>query len=184
MKLFTFGVLAVLGACGGGGGTSDGTEPDARLGAEIAYQPFVAKTRSVYKDTRFQLATTDLIGPIACGLATDAAAGTGTIGSEIILNFLDPNFQNCPVGTYAMRSDCKNIINGADNREVPEGCAYFRKYDQQGRLIGYAIATAGAVGVTGSEAACRFEVTLSFAGQTHHDVFTLTDYNFSWPWCK
>lgn len=177
--------LAVVTACGGSGGDEDPGGTDAPAGGTIIpYQPFTARTRSVTKNSYHQISTTDLIGPIACGLPEDQSAGLGTSGSQIILTISDDNFQNCPVGTYPIRSGCTLPEQGAFQNFVPAGCAYFRKYDQQGKLLGSAIATAGAIGVTGTESACTFDVTLSFAGQTHHDTFTLTSWPMSWPWCK
>jgi hypothetical protein len=160
--------------------------PDAPGGGGqvIPYQPFTARTRSVSMHSEHQISTTDLIGPIACGLPEDQSAGLGTSGSQIILSIRDSNFRNCPVGTYPIRSGCTIPTMGAFQNQVPEGCAYFRKYDQQGRLLGTAIATAGAIGVSGSESSCTFQVNLSFAGQTHADTFTLTNWPMSWPWCK
>jgi len=185
MKQLVVGILMVC-ACGGSGDDTVGGGIDAPGGggAIIPYQPFTAKTRSMHKNQDYQISTTDLIGPIACGLATNQSAGLGTAGSEIILNLSDPNFQNCPVGTYAIRSGCELPSNDGFSTQVPFGCAYFRKFDQQGKLLGTAIATAGAIGVTGSESNCQIDVTLSFAGQTHHDAFTLTSWPMSWPWCK
>ncbi len=179
MKLQVLAMVTVA-ACGGSGDDAGGLSPDASGGATIPYQSFTTKTRSI--DRGFQLSTTDLIGPIACGLSTNSSAGLGTVGSQVIMRFSDLNYQTCPVGTYAVRSDCASIISGP--MDVPDGCAYFRKYDQQGKFLGQAIATAGAVSVTGSEISCNFDVTLSFAGQTHHDAFTLTNWPMSWPWCK
>ena len=184
MKHLVLGML-VTAACNGG---DDGgiQLPDAPGGGGtvIPYQPFTARTRSVTKDSNHQISTTDLIGPIACGLPENQSAGLGTSGSQIILNIRDDNFQNCPVGTYPIRSGCEIPQMGQFQTQVPEGCAYFRKYDQQGKLLGTAVATAGAIGVTGTESSCTFQVNLSFAGQTHADTFTLTNWPMSWPWCK
>jgi hypothetical protein len=188
MKHLVVGMLVVTAACSGGsGGRSAGGDdvasPDAG-GKTIPYQPFTTHTRSLNKQDGYQISTTDLIGPIACGLATDQSAGLGTSGSQVILAFTDLDFQNCPVGTYAIRSGCEIPTMGGFTMFVPDACAYFRKYDQQGKLLGTAVATAGAIGVSGTESNCQIQVNLSFAGQTHSDTFTLTNWPMSWPWCK
>lgn len=183
MKHLVLGVAVVASACGGGSG-SDVVADAPGGGQTIPYQGFTARTRSINKQQKYQISTTDLIGPIACGLSTDQSAGLGTSGSQIILAFSDANFQSCPVGTYAIRNGCEIPSAGSFNMFVPDACAYFRKYDQQGKLLGTAVATAGAIGVTGTESSCTFQVNLSFAGQTHADTFTLTNWPMAWPWCK
>ncbi len=185
MKQLVLGLVVFAAACGGSGGDDMPQTADAPAGGgTIPYSTFATKTRSINKQSNYQISTTDLIGPIACGLATNSSAGTGTTGNQIILAFSDLNFQNCPVGTYAIRSGCEIPSSNGFDMVVPDGCAYFRKYDQQGKLLGTAIATAGAIGVSGTESSCTFQLTLSFAGQTHADTFTLTNWPMAWPWCK
>jgi hypothetical protein len=181
MKHLISGVLAVATACGG---SSDGTPmPDAPA-QTFRYESFTTSTRSLDMNEGYQISTTDLIGPIACGLSADQSAGLGTSGSQIILAFYDPNFQHCSVGTYPIRSGCQPPPTGAFQTQVSEGCAYYRRYDQQGLLLGTLPAIAGSVGVTGTESACTFQINLSFNGQTYADTFTLTNFPMSWPWCK
>jgi len=182
MKHLLLCLLAASTGCGGGAG--DGGQPPDAAAPVLGYQTFTTRTRSMSKDQDFQISTTDVMGPIACALPADQSAGIGTSGSQIILAFHDPNFQNCPVGTYAIRSGCQQPATGGFSMQVPDGCAYYRRYDQQGHLLGTLPATAGAISVTGTESACTFMVNLSFSGQTHADTFTLTSWPMSWPWCK
>ena len=172
------GILGTTAACGG---SDAGNSPMADApAAALRYEAFTSATHSMTQDNSVQLSTTDLVGPIACGLSGNQSAGLGTSGSEILLAFHDPDFQHCPVGTYAVRSDCQPPAGGS---AVPEGCAYYRRYDQFGVLLGTLPAIAGAIGVSGTETSCTIQVNLSFDGQTHSDTFTLSNWPMAWPWC-
>ena len=149
------------------------------------FQPFLARTRSLghADNSWFQLSTTDTVGPIACGVAQDHRAALGTSGHQIIANLGFISGTPCPTGTHSMRSGCATMI-GQFSAAVDESCAYYRRYSAQGQVLGTVAATAGAINVTGDDAACTFTVNLSFSGEAYTDGFTLTNGIVADPWCK
>ena len=185
----TFSLLALLSfapACvstddgGAGGGGID--EP---TGGAVRYQRFTAKTRSLgHADSSwFQLSTTDTIGPIACGAAQDHRAALGTSGHQIITNLGFISGTPCPTGRHAVRSGCETRFDSFSS-VVDESCAYYRRFNAQGQLLGTVAATAGAIAVSGDDVACMFNVNLSFSGEAYTDTFTLTNGIVADPWCK
>jgi len=191
-------LVVFLGACGGGGsgnddgptisGGDDGQSPggdDSQGSAtpSIDFEPFTARTRSLgLAGDNFQLSITDTQGPIACGLSQDVHNGPGTMGSQVIANITYAAGYPCPTGTYSIHSGCTTEDDFYPY--MPEGCAYYRRWDVQGNLLGMTAANAGAIKITGTESSCTIVVNLSFAGQAYADTVTLTNGLTAQPWCK
>ena len=184
LALLSFAPACVSTDDGGGGGGGGGGS-DAPTGGAVEYQPFTARTRSLgHADSSwFQLSTTDTIGPIACGVAQDHHAGLGTAGHQILANLGFISGTPCPTGTHAMRSSCEPMLDPF-SAAVDEGCAYYRRFNAQGQLLGTVAATAGAISVSGDDVACTFNVNLSFRGEAYTDAFRLTNGIVADPWCK
>jgi hypothetical protein len=145
---------------------------------------FTARTRSLGNaDSYFQLSSTDNIGPIACGASQDHHNALGTSGNQILANVGYIAGYPCPTGNHSIRSGCTTALSQF-YKNVDEGCAYYRKFNAQGQVMGIVAATAGAINVSGDDAACMFTVNLSFSGEAYTDTFTLTNGLVSDPWCK
>ena len=176
-------LLVLVAACGS---KDDGGViiPDAPSGNQVTFTSFTARTGSLADadSTEMQIAMTDGTGAIACGLSTDQHNSLGTAGHEIIMALQPPNGFPCPVGTFAVPSNCPepSSFSGA----VPEKCAYYREWDATGAASAMLPATAGSVTVTGDENACTIQVTLSFSGTQWTDSFTVTNLLAPEPWCQ
>ncbi len=184
--------LCVVAACGGnsmttggGGGGGGGGGVDA---ANLAYHPFTPMTRSLALaggsiGSELQLAITDGTGAIACNLAVDRANSLGVAGSEIIADVTYANGTPCPTGSYSVPSSCPDMNSEIGGPSVPQHCAYSRAWDATGASLGSVAATAGAITVTGNEASCTINVSMTFSGKAFSDSFTLTNGLSAQPWC-
>lgn len=177
-------IFFVLAACSSGGGDDvvlpgDGSNENPPT---IDYQSFTTRTRSKgVAGDRHMVSVTDAVGPVACGLSKDHHNTLGTAGHQILMEIGYAN-SVCPTGTHSIKSGCTTDLGFFPS--VPEGCAYYRRFDNQAKMLGIVAASAGAVQVTGNEASCTFTVNLSFAGQAYNDTFTLTNGLTADPWCK
>jgi hypothetical protein len=187
MKRLAMMLLVTACSSGGkGGGGDDGvTLPDGQGGGPrptIDYQSFTTRTRSIgVAGDRHMVSLTDNVGPVACGLSKDHHNGLGTAGHQLLMEIGYAN-SVCPTGTHSIKSGCTTDLGFLPS--VPEGCAYYRRFDATAKELGIVAASAGAVQVTGTEASCTFTVNLSFAGQAYTDTFTLTNGLVADPWCK
>jgi hypothetical protein len=185
-------LLLALAACHkGGNGLSGGDDvviPDGPSGdapPTIDFQPFTTRTRSFgLAGDVHQLALTDTTGPIACGLSKDYHNGLGTAGAVILINVTPAQGTPCTTGTYSIRSNCSTDFGSGNPYAVPDGCAYYRRYNAQAQMLGILAASAGSVQITGNESSCTFTTNLSFAGQAYSDTVTLTNGLTAQPWCK
>jgi hypothetical protein len=176
-----------LGVGGGGGGRSSGNGDTACLvdgptGSTVSYQSFTPKTRSIGNAVgSYQLAISDGTGGTACGLSSDSRTSLGVAGHEILANLTYNSGTSCSPGTYSIGADCP--ASPMDEPSVQSGCAYYRPFDSSGKSMGFAVATAGSVTVSGDYTACTFTVNLSFSGTQFNDSFTLTNGTGQFPWC-
>jgi hypothetical protein len=190
MWLRTSMVLVALGACGesgsgGGGGGDDSPQLiDAPGGGQaLQYMSFTGRTRSLGTNSSPRLySVTDTTGAIACGAANDFEAGLGTQGSQVIIALDGFIGGVCPTGTHAIQTAANCPVPMFGN--VPNKCAYYRRYDQQAQRLGTLAASAGAVTFSGNESSCTVTVNLSFSGQAFTDTVTLTNGLVANPWCK
>lgn len=186
-RIVLFLALAACNKGGGGGLTGDDNpnpEPDANTPPTIDYQSFTTRTRSFgLADSMHQLALTDTTGPIACGLSQDFHNGLGTAGHVILINVTPAQGTPCTTGTFSIKSGCSTDFM-FNIKAVPEGCAYYRRYNAQAQMLGIVAASAGSVQITGNENSCTITTNLSFAGQAYSDTVTLTNGLTAQPWCK
>ncbi|MBA3463655.1 MAG: hypothetical protein H0T46_27100 [Deltaproteobacteria bacterium] len=183
MWLRTSTVLLALAACGDGGGDDGGGNlPDGSMPPSIQYMNFTGRTRSLGTSSTRLYSVTDTQGAIACGVANDFEAALGTQGSQVIIALDSFMGGVCPTGTHSIQpaANCPVPMFG----NVRDKCAYYRRYDQQARLIGTLPASAGAVTFTGDEQSCTVTVNLSFSGQAFTDTVTLTNGLVANPWCR
>lgn len=169
---------------GGGIGVDAPTGGDTP-GGSFAYEAFTARTQSLGDGNYgyFLLSLTDTTGSIACSLSKDFRAGLGNAGHQILANLGYIAGYPCPTGTHSMHgASCP--IDLDRQFSIGEGCAYYRRFDNTGRVVGTVAATAGAITVTGNEAACTFQVHLSFGGKGFSNIFTLTNGIVANPWCS
>jgi hypothetical protein len=174
----------VLGGGGGGGGRGPACTVDAPgTGSAAQYQAFTPHTRSLGDASgEFQLALSDGVGAVACGLSTDYHNSLGQAGHEILAYVTHVSGVPCPVGSYSIHSDC--AVDPGFMPYVNYYCAYYHAWDAQGKSMGYLPATAGAITVSGNETSCTVQVSLSFSGTQFNDSFTLTNGLDAQPWCN
>jgi hypothetical protein len=180
--------LACLGLVVAGCGGSSSGDPaimDDAAASQPPYQSFAPMTRSMgLAEGEMQVSLTDAVGPIACALSTNQKSGLGTAGHQIILNYSSAVGVPCPRGTFAIDSTCPANLDREFGAAVRRGCAYFRQWDATAHLVTVRAASAGAIQISGNEAACAIKVELSFDGQAFSDTFTLTNGLASQPWCS
>jgi hypothetical protein len=176
-------ILLVVAACGS---NDDGgvVIPDGPGHQNVTFTPFTARTGTMADadGSQMQIAMTDGTGAIACSLSTDQHNSLGAAGHEIIMALQPPNGFPCPVGTFAVPSNCPTDTGFMGN--VPEKCAYYREWDATGASSAMLPATAGSVTVSGNEQSCTINVTLSFSGTQWTDSFTVTNLLAPEPWCN
>jgi hypothetical protein len=185
-------LVFILAACNSGGGKGGGGDDspvlpdgDTNNPPTIDYQSFTTRTRSFgLAGDVHQLALTDTTGPIACGLSTDYHNGLGTAGHVILINVTHAQGTPCTTGTYSVHAGCETGFGQLNPYAVPEGCAYYRRYDAQAKMLGIVAASAGSVQITGNESSCTITTNLSFGGQAYTDTVTLTNGLTAQPWCK
>jgi hypothetical protein len=174
-----------LVVAGCGGSSKDGPENMDAAESKPPYQGFAPMTRSMaLADGNMQVSLTDAVGPIACALSTNQNSGLGTAGHQIILNYGSPTGVPCSGGTFAIDSTCPASPGQGLGAAVRRGCAYFRQWDATAHLVAVRAASAGAIQISGNEAACEIKVELSFDGQAFADTFTLTNLLAAQPWCS
>jgi hypothetical protein len=83
-----------------------------------------------------------------------------------------------------MDSTCAANLDREPGAAVRRGCAYYRQWDATAHLVAVRPASAGAIQLSGNEAACTIKVELSFDGQVFSEMFTLTNGLAAQPWCS
>jgi hypothetical protein len=177
----TLRVLVLLVAAGGcmpsGGSTST---PDAA--PMIMYERFVSTTWSLSTiGGASQLTITDAAGAAACALSVDQKRTLGGAGVEIILQLAGPVTDTCPAGHYSINGKCPATF-GTD-AYVPAGCAFYRKWDAQGALVGFTVAINGEITIVGTPDSCTIRASVGFLGASFDEVFTMTNGAGAQPWC-
>lgn len=161
--------------------------PDAAPPADavppISYESFAATTWSVSMvDGRYQVSITDGTGVSACALSADHRNDLGTAGHQLIMSVPAAGGLPCPAGSYPMNTSCG--INVGTGTAVPASCAFYRKWDAQGALLGVAGAINGEVTFAGSTGSCTVRVNVGFVGGSFAMMATLSDGQGAQPWCN
>ncbi|MEJ7599973.1 MAG: hypothetical protein WKG01_18850 [Kofleriaceae bacterium] len=178
----TLGLLVMLTGCPPNSGGDDEPTPDAA--PVVMYETFEATTWSLaVVDGRYQLSVTDGIGAPACALAQDQANGYGAAAHSMILNITAaiPNVA-CPTGSYDMRTDCP--ANAGPEAYVTADCAYYRRWNAQGQLLGSAASRNGIITIAGTDASCTVRANVGFLGNSFANMSTLTNGTGAQPWCQ
>ncbi|MEP6864905.1 MAG: hypothetical protein ABJE66_30075 [Deltaproteobacteria bacterium] len=178
-----FALILVVAACSSNNNAVD--IPDAGSGSnQLMFTSFTSRTASLTDadSSEMQIAMTDGMGTIGCSLSSDQHNSLGAAGHEIIMALQPPNGVPCPVGTFAVPSNCPTDTGFLGY--VPEKCAYYREWDASGASLGMLPATAGSVTVSGNEQSCTIQATFSFSGVQWTDSFTVTNLLAPKPWCK
>src|SRR5882762_3647826 len=124
-------VMMVSGC--GSSGSSDDTAVDAGP-PQIAYERFTSVTWSLATaGGRAQLSISDTPGTAACALSTDQHNSLGAAGVQIILQLPSTVTEICPQGKYQLEKCPADLGTAAF---VPAGCAFYRKFDAQGNIVG------------------------------------------------
>jgi hypothetical protein len=178
----TLRVLVLLVAAAGctpqDGGTDSGS-PDKI----IVYDPLTANTWSLsMMGGGAQLSITDATSAAACALAVDQHNGLGAAGGQIILRLPGTVTDTCPVGNYTIRSNCDPTLGS--EAYVTAGCAFYRRWDAQGTLLGITVALNGEITVAGSAASCTIRANVGFLGAAFSEVASLANGTGVQPWCK
>jgi hypothetical protein len=131
-----------------------------------------------------QLSITDGSGAAACALAEDQRNSLGAAGGQIILRLPGMVTDTCPVnaGGYTIRTNCPATLGS--EAYVPEGCAYYRRWDAQGAPLGITVALNGEITIAGSASSCTIRANVGFLGAAFSEVLTLTTGTGPQPWCK
>jgi hypothetical protein len=179
-------ILLVVAACGSNDDHGVTLPDGPGRSPGVTFSPFTAKTETMADadGSEMQIAMSDGTGAIACGLSSDQHNSLGSAGHEIIMALQPPNGFPCPVGSYAVPSNCPTDDIGTWLGAVPEKCAYYREWDASGAASALLPATAGSVTVSGDENSCTVNVTFSFSGTQWTDTFTVTNLLAPEPWCS
>ncbi|HET7502774.1 MAG TPA: hypothetical protein VFK02_17250 [Kofleriaceae bacterium] len=177
-------LIAAAGCSSSTGG--GGTDPGVDAIPSISYERFSSHTWSVSQvGGAMQLSISDLTydatHPAPCAASEDASRDLGATGVQIILQIPGTVSGTCPVNNYTLSTHCSpQLGSGA---YVPAGCAYYRKFDAQGTIVGMATAIAGEIDLSGSASACTIKANVGFVGATFNEQITLTNGDGVQPWC-
>ena len=163
-------------------GGDDEPTPDAA--PVVMFETFEATTWSLaVVDGYYQLSVTDGTGAPACALAQDQANGYPAAGHQMILN-IGPAIPNvaCPTESYDMRTSCP--VNAGPEAYVTELCAYYRRWNAQGQLLGSAASINGIITIAGTAASCTVRANVGFLGNSFANMSTLLNGTGAQPWCQ
>jgi len=147
----------------------------------IAYEIFPATTWSVsHQRNTTQLSISDLTTGAACSASTNHDVQLAAPGSQVILNIDTGTAGPCAAGTFDVRTDCPASL-GSD-AFVPKGCAYYRRWDANGKLEGTLVARNGSIQIAGTASSCVIRANIGFLGQSLNESLTF-DFTGAQPWC-
>ena len=180
----TLRVLVLLAAAGGCMPMDD-TTPGPDPTPIIMYDPLTSHTWSLsMMGGAAQLSITDGSGPAACALGADQRLSLGAAGGQIILRLPVMATDTCPALTsgYELRSNCPATLGS--EAYVPEGCAFYRRWDAQGTPLGITVALNGVIKSTGNATSCTIYANIGFLGAAFSEMVSLTNGTGMQPWCK
>lgn len=169
-------LVAMLAGC-----PNNDIEPMPDALPPITYESFTDVTWSFsLVGGHHQLSITDGMGTAACGLSQNHTNSLGAAGHQLIMHVTADTGVACPAGSYPLRTNCSAALG--TEAHVPIGCAYYRRFDAQGALLGILPARLGEVQVAGTAGSCSIRVNLGFLGDSFARMQTLTNGPAS-PWC-
>jgi hypothetical protein len=160
--------------------TSEPPGPDAGV---LSFEQFTSKTWSLSVSGGVaQLSITDAGGPPACALASDQKRGLPAAGVQIIVALPGTLTEACPglVGGYEIMK-CPLSLGTATT--VPQGCAFYRRWDASGAGLGVLGALNGIITISGTATTCTIRANVGFLGANFSETFSLTGGTGAQPWC-
>jgi hypothetical protein len=152
--------------------------PDAPT---VMFQPFTSTTWSLaMMNGAAQLSITDGSGPAACALSVDQQHTLGAAGVQIIVQLAGTATDTCPVGQYPVTPHCDSPSSAA---YVTAGCAFYRRWDASGHLVGITSAINGEVSIFGGTSSCTVRANIGFLGGSFAEMLTLMNGAGMQPWC-
>lgn len=158
-------------------------QPGPDAAPTLMFEQFTSKTWSLsVVGGVAQLSITDAAGPTACALATDQKAGLPSAGVQIIVALPGTLTEPCPatVGGYQVMKCPATLGTGA---AVPQGCAFYRRWDANGTLLGATAALNGVITLNGTATSCTIRANVGFLGANFGEQFSLTGGTGAQPWC-
>ena len=179
-RLWVIVLTAAVGGCSSSTGGSG--DPGVDAIPSINYVRFTSHTWSVSQiGGAVQISISDATGPAACAASEDAHRNLGAEGVQILLQLPAMVSGTCPVNNYTLSTHCSS--DPGSGAYVPAVCAYFRKFDAQGALVGIAAAIAGEIDFSGSASSCTIRANVGFVGATFNEQTALTNGDGVQPWC-
>jgi hypothetical protein len=179
----TLRVLVLLVAAGGCNMASDDAPPGDAGPTLIDYERFTSQTWSLSTTgSAAQLSISDKPGAAACALSTDRHNTLGGPGVEILVHLPGAVTGTCPVKEYTLNKNC--AANLGAGVYVPEGCAYFRKWDAQGAEVGITVVHDGLINFIGDATSCTIRASITFIGNSFSETFVLSNGTGMQPWCR
>ncbi|TNE46176.1 MAG: hypothetical protein EP343_24795 [Deltaproteobacteria bacterium] len=132
------------------------------------FEAFTAQTVSIKSDASYTLSGSliDTKGLTACGLAQSGSATPGGEARQIYFTLGLNTTAACASGTYTLvNMECGS--NPENAARQGKACAWFRKWDAQGKQVGLEKATGGAIALRDVGASCNVTVEFSFSGKSY-----------------
>jgi hypothetical protein len=107
--------------------------------------------------------------------------GLGVAGVQIIMRLPGTVTETCPQGKYTITKCAASMGSEAF---VPEGCAFYRRWDAQGMSLGIAAALNGEITISGTTTECFIRANVGFLGLAFAETYALLSYTGAQPWCR
>jgi hypothetical protein len=143
------------------GDSSDDPADDGHDGGAIGGlpTPFALNTASAFRiDDTLNVSLTDGVGLTACGLAEDERLVPGVAATQVFVKVEVETILACPEGVYPLYQ-CES------GGRLDPGCAQYRSWDTQGRLVARRGSVGGVLRVERDPNwECKYEVEVAFPG--------------------
>lgn len=145
---------------------------------------FLSKTWSLAASgSEHQLVITDRPNADGCALASDQHTKAAGAGVEIVIHLQDAADEKCPNSQSHDVMNCNGVSAGSE-AFVTKGCAFYRKFDDAGNVIGESGALAGSVTMNGTASACALQARFTFVDAAFSESFAFYDGQGVEPWCR